>query len=399
MAGLVDQTQESVKIALAQGSYLFCHAVVIGIDMEGAQHGTVAALLATLRKLCKESLKRHIPQHFAAAHSSHGAALGGHSGIFVGQVGMICAGIQNAQGKACLGEIHGHRLHIRVGRVRKINGNNVANAGSHLIHQAAGLAKVDVLCPLADLRDLDGGDFIGHEAVIQDHADQHFKGGGGRNAAALGHVGGNVHIQTGQLCAALTEGFAFAAQQREGSVFLFLAGSKVIKADHTQVVAFALHAQLVQGVGRSGSDHINIHAAGQHAAMLVVGVVAADLGAAGGTVKTSFSMGAKGGIQTIQNSFVAGSLCRSFVGRTAVKCCQPGSVSAAGKLLLPCGNRFHHRIILLLSGLELQCRAAYRMLCTLLSLSYKIRTEKTMCYCCIWMKSCKKTEIGAQSGI
>ena len=312
---------------------------------------------------------------------------------------MICAGIQNAQGKACLGEIHGHRLHIRVGRVRKINGNNVANAGSHLIHQAAGLAKVDVLCPLADLRDLDGGDFIGHEAVIQDHTDQHFKGGGGRNAAALGHVGGNVHIQTGQLCAALTEGFAFAAQQREGSVFLFLAGSKVIKADHTQVVAFALHAQLVQGVGRGGSDHINIHAAGQHAAMLVVGVVAADLGAAGGTVKTSFSMGAKGGIQTIQNSFVAGSLCRSFVGRTAVKCCQPGSVSAAGKLLLPCGNRFHHRIILLLSGLELQCRAAYRMLCTLLSLSYKIRTEKTMCYCCIWMKSCKKTEIGAQSGI
>ena len=54
--------------------------------------------------------------------------------IFVGQVGMICAGIQNAQGKACLGEIHGHRLHIRVGRVRKINGNNIANAGSHLIH-------------------------------------------------------------------------------------------------------------------------------------------------------------------------------------------------------------------------------------------------------------------------
>ena len=111
-------------------------------------------------------------------------------------------------------------------QVRKINGNDVAHAGSHLIHQAAGLAKVDVLCPLADLRDLDGGDFIGHEAVIQDHADQHFKGSGGRNAAAFGHVGGNVHIQTGQLCTALTEGFAFAAQQREGSVFLFLAGSK-----------------------------------------------------------------------------------------------------------------------------------------------------------------------------
>ena len=34
--------------------------------------------------------------------------------------------------------------------------------------------------------------------------------------------------------------------------------------------------------GGSGSDHVNVHAAGQHPAMLVVGVVAADLGAAGG---------------------------------------------------------------------------------------------------------------------
>ena len=96
-----------------------------------------------------------------------------------------------------------------------------------------------------------------------------------------------------------------------------------------------------------------------------------------------FGVGAKGGLQTIQGCFVAGSLRGGLFGCTAVQRCQTGSVCAAGKLLLPCGNRFHHRIILLLSGLELQCRAAYRMLCTLLSLSYKIRTEKTMCYCCI----------------
>ena len=46
---------------------------------------------------------------------------------------------------------------------------------------------------------------IGHEAVVQNDADQHLEGGRGRNAAALGHVGRNVHIQTGQLGAALTE--------------------------------------------------------------------------------------------------------------------------------------------------------------------------------------------------
>ena len=62
-------------------------------------------------------------------------------------------------------EIHLHRLHIGVGRIGKVDGDNVAHAGGHLIHQAAGLAKVDVLCPLADLRNGDGGDLFGHSSL------------------------------------------------------------------------------------------------------------------------------------------------------------------------------------------------------------------------------------------
>ena len=271
---------------------------------------------------------------------------------------MVCAGVQNAQCKTGLGEIHRHRLHIGVGRVGKINGDDVAHAGSHLIHQAAGLAKVDIFCPLADLRDLDGGDLIGHEAVVQNDADQHLEGGRGRNTAALGHVGRNVHIQTGQLGAALTERLTLAAQKGDGGVFLFLTGGQVVKADNAQVVALALHPQLVQAVGRGGGDHINVHAAGQNTAVLVVGVVAADLGAAGCAVKAGFGVGAKGGLQTIQGCFVAGSLRGGLFGCTAVQRCQTGSVCAAGKLLLPCGNRFHHRIVLLLSGLELQVQGS-----------------------------------------
>ena len=116
VAGFVDQTQESAEIALAQSGDLFCHAVVVGINMEGTQHRAVAALPAAFRQLCKEGVKGHIPQHLAAAHSGHSAAFGGDGGVFVGQVGMVCAGVQNAQCKAGLGEIHRHRLHIGVGR-------------------------------------------------------------------------------------------------------------------------------------------------------------------------------------------------------------------------------------------------------------------------------------------
>ena len=197
---------------------------------------------------------------------------------------MVGTGIQDAQGQACLGKVHLHRFHIRVGGVGKINGDDVAHAGSHLVHQTAGLAKVDILRPLADLCDLNGGDLFGHEAVVQDHADQHLKGGRGRNAAALGHVGSNVYVQTGEGCTPLAERFTLAAQQGHSSVFFLLAGSKVSQVDDAQIIALALYPQLVQAVGGGSSDHVNVHAAGQHAAVLVVGMIAADLGAAGGTV-------------------------------------------------------------------------------------------------------------------
>ena len=209
---------------------------------------------------------------------------------------MVCTGVQNAQCQTCLGKVHLHRLHVGVCLVGKVDGDNVAHAGGHLIHQTTGLAKVDIFSPLADLRNGNGGDLFSHEAVVQNHADQHLKGGRGRNAAALGHVRGNVHVQTGQLCAALTEGLALAAQQGSGGVLLLLAGSQVIKVDDAQVVALALYAQLVQAVGGGSSDHVNVHAACQYTAMLVVGMVAADLGAAGGTIQTGLGMCAEGGL-------------------------------------------------------------------------------------------------------
>ena len=143
-AGFVDQLQEGLKITGAQGVYLLGNALVVGVDVESPEHSTVAALFAACGQICNKGLKGHIPQDFAAADSGHGAALVGDGGVLIGQVGVVCTGIQDAEGKACLREIHLHRLHIGVGRIGKVDGDNVAHAGGHLIHQAAGLAKVDV---------------------------------------------------------------------------------------------------------------------------------------------------------------------------------------------------------------------------------------------------------------
>jgi len=346
-AGFVDQLQEGLKITGAQGVYLPGNALVVGVDVESPEHSPVTALFAACGQICNKGLKGHIPQDLAAADSGHGAALVGDGGVLIGQVGVVCTGIQDAEGKACLREIHLHRLHIGVGRIGKVDGDNVAHAGGHLIHQAAGLAKVDVLCPLADLRNGDGGDLFGHEAVVQDDTDQHLKGGRGRNTAALGHVGGDIHVQAGEGSATLLEGLTLAPQQGHGGVLFLLAGSKVAKVDDTEVIALALHTQLVQAVGGSGSDHVNVHAAGQHPAMLVVGVIAADLGAARGAVQSGLGVGTKGRFQPVQHCRIACGVGSGLLRRTAVEGGQPGGMGAARQLLLPDRNRLHHGAFLL----------------------------------------------------
>src|SRR5699024_4598813 len=96
----------------------------------------------------------------AAADGGHRPAVGGDGGVLVGQVGVVGARVQDAQGKAGFGEVHLHRLDHGGGRVGKVDGDDVAHAGGHLVHQAAGLAEIDVLGPLADLGDGDGADLL-----------------------------------------------------------------------------------------------------------------------------------------------------------------------------------------------------------------------------------------------
>lgn len=101
-AGLVHEAEEGVEVAIVECSHLLCHTVIVGVDVEGTEDGAVAALPAALGQLCKEGLERHIPQHLAAADSGYGAALSRDGGVLVGQVGVVCAGVEDAEGQTSL---------------------------------------------------------------------------------------------------------------------------------------------------------------------------------------------------------------------------------------------------------------------------------------------------------
>ena len=108
--GLGDQRKEGLEVVRAEGVHLLCDPVVVGVDVESAQNGAVAALSAALRQFGKEGLKRYIAQNFAAADRCHGAAVGRDGGILVSQIGVVCTGIQDAEREAGLGKIDLHRL-------------------------------------------------------------------------------------------------------------------------------------------------------------------------------------------------------------------------------------------------------------------------------------------------
>ena len=178
------------KSPLAQSSHLLGNPVVVGVEVEGAQDGAVAALPAALRAALRGRSQRARPAapRRRTRRPRRGTRRARRRTRRSGRHGRRrnpgCTGPGPALEKStCTGSTSGWA------GSGKVDGDDVAHAGSHLVHQTAGLAKVDILRPLADLCDGDGGDLFGHEAVVQDHADQHLKGGRGRNAAALGHVG------------------------------------------------------------------------------------------------------------------------------------------------------------------------------------------------------------------
>ena len=116
--------------------------------------------------------------------------------------------------------------------------------------------------------------------MVEDIAHQRFIGGGGGQPGAGQHGGGDVRVEAGQGIAQLLHLGGHPPHQGGGGVFLLLPDGQAVQADFQSGVALGLDADDVLAVGGGAGQHVQVHAAAQHPAVLVVGVVAADLGAA-----------------------------------------------------------------------------------------------------------------------
>ncbi len=98
--------------------------------------------------------------------SRHGSHFQSNGGVVIGQIGMAGAGIDDAENMAGLGKIIICLPHYRSGGVPEVNGYRAADGSPHLVHQAAGLAKIDVFGVLTDLCQLHRIQFSTAEKVV-----------------------------------------------------------------------------------------------------------------------------------------------------------------------------------------------------------------------------------------
>ena len=151
-----------------------------------------------------------------------------------------------------------------------------AHGAGCLVHQAARLAKIHVFRILADLGDGERALFASAEQLVYDGPHQHLEGGGRGQAGAGQHIGGRVCVKAADRIAQLLVTRADAADQGAGRVHLGGVDVLVLRVDLIPPVAFGLDAHLgVRVLGNNG-DNVQIDAGRQHAAALMVRMVAAD---------------------------------------------------------------------------------------------------------------------------
>ena len=150
-----------------------------------------------------------------------------------------------------------------------------------MVHQTAGLAVVVVLGALAHLSERDG--LNGGRAPERLHgtAVRGLDGGRARKTAARRDGAGEGEVEALGLNAQSSDFVCHAADEARGRALLGLLNIQRVERDLKRGIALVGNADLV-GIGCHG-DAVNsdIERTGDNVAALVVGVVAADLGAAG----------------------------------------------------------------------------------------------------------------------
>ena len=193
---------------------------------------------------------------------------------------MVRAGVHDAQGIAQLLQVQGQIVDHRLGRVGEVDEHHAAHGGGRLVHQARGLAEIDVLGVLADLGNGHGGELLVEEQLVENGPDEDLKGGGGAEAAAGEDRRTDLGVEALELCAPLGKGGGHAADQGGGGVLLLGVDGEVGERNLHRRISLGGHGNDAPVIERHLGHGLQVDGGGQDAAVLMIGMVAADFRAA-----------------------------------------------------------------------------------------------------------------------
>ena len=200
---------------------------------------------------------------------------------------MTALRVHNAQRVRAGGKVKFHFFDFGILRVTKINRNKRADGASGLIHQAAGLAEVFVFGVLRDFRNRYRVHFAVIIQIIEHGAHEHLICRRGRKPRTGQHAGRCCRVKAADFIAVIQKALAHAAHKRRGMAEFRRLYRQIGQIHHIHRVALAFHAHNIVLVFCRRRNRVQIDARREHSAVIMVGVVAADLGSAGGGEQTN----------------------------------------------------------------------------------------------------------------
>ena len=256
------------------------HPLVFLKEMHRPQNCSVAHLAAQAGQPRVKFRRIYLPQHPAAKLRCHRSHLPRDGRVILSQVGMAPTGIHHIHRHTPAGKVAGQALHNRGLRAKKINGNRAAHRRRGLVHQAAGLTKVLIFGILAYARQCHrrNGPII--IQGILNLPQQQLKsrrrgqpGTGGNNG--IGHTSkaaGRIPL--------LPQPGKDTSYHGGGMAPLLFVMGQVAPVQRGQRMALAAYLHRPLLLRRYDGQLVQRNSSSQHPAVLVVGVVAAQLGAA-----------------------------------------------------------------------------------------------------------------------
>ena len=228
-AGFRNETQEGVKVPLPERLGLPLHPLVLLIEMNGSEDRSVRYPVPQFRQRSKEIRLRDVPQNFFPKECADPFHLTRDGGVFLRQIRMVSAAVDDAQGVTRSGKVMVDPLHHRAVRVMKIDEHHAAHTGCRLIHQAAGFSEIHIFRILTHLGNLHSRELLIKEQLIANRSNQHFKSRRGTETAAREYAGTHTGIKALQLRPLLGKCRRHAPNQGCSGIFLRFMHRQVIQ--------------------------------------------------------------------------------------------------------------------------------------------------------------------------